>query len=452
LHGPVRASTSAGAGDASVTVRFDAWKEGEVAPSTHTIRVLKSRVELTLEPIAPELRKTLVHPDRKATAGRLQFSADGGKLFLAGYPSGVIQVFDVASGKELRRIAGPVGPRSSAQYAVASADWKTVYVAVENRKPERVTKDGKSVLVPNYNGQVRVFDLETGEEKPPLKRDGNGAVATVELGPDGKSVITRETYSKLNDKGEVSISTGLFEWDPDKRTVRKLQDGYGWDMRSRDGRWRAAVKVDYQALTSKLTVTDTKTAKETVLLDEKQMTLSFLDVSPDGRFVAASVYRQGGRDQSCDLRLWDLGTMKPVETPVSKAEAIIGLTFSPDGKVLGVWDVGASARFLDTGTWKERTLPGKDAKDTFTHFVFSPDGKRLAILATRIPMSAMRQRDPDPLDFPQSRIYVYDLATDASPKVLVCPQGFVVHMAFAPDGKHLAVGASGGVLLFDLPK
>ena len=92
--------------------------------------------------------------------------------------------------------------RSSSAYAVPSADWKTVYIAVENRKAERVVKDGKSQTVPKYTGEIRVFDLGTGEEKPALAHEGNGAVATVALGADGKTVIARETTAGVNEKGE----------------------------------------------------------------------------------------------------------------------------------------------------------------------------------------------------------------------------------------------------------
>jgi WD40 repeat protein len=434
-----------------VTVRFDAWKQGEAAPSTHTVRVESPKVALTLEPVAPELRKTLVHPDRKASVGSLHFSPDGARLFVSGYPSGVVQIFDMASGKELRRIAGPRGFRSSSEYAVPSADWKTVYVAVESRKTERVEKDGKTVFVPNYTGEVRVFDVATGEEKPPLKRDGNGAVATVQLAGDGKALLTVESLSSVNDKGERSLSNAVFEWDPVARSARKLQDGYGWEKRSKDGRWRATAKVDYQALTARLTITDTKVVKETVLLDEKNRAVGFLDLSPDGRFLAASVSHLGGKETGSEVRVWDLGTMKPVSPPPMKADYFADVTFSPDGKLLALWAMSDGTRLLDTTTWKERSLPGKDAKDHFQRYAFSADGKRLAVAASRIPAAAMRTRDPDPLDYPQPRIYLYDLTSDATPKVLICPQGFVVHLTFTPDGKRLAAGASGGVLLFELP-
>jgi WD40 repeat protein len=451
LHGPVRAATSAGTGDAEATIRFDAWKDGQVAPTKHSIRVEAPRVQLDLEPVAPELRKTLVHPDRKATMGVLQYSPDGGKVFVAGYPSGIVQVFNAATGKELRRVVGPAGGRSSSGYAVPSADWKMAYIAIESRKGERVTKDGKTVFVPKYTGEIRVFDLTTGEEKPPLKRPDNGAVATVRLSPDGKSLRTFESFSRLNEKGERVNSTGDFEWDLTTGTSRKRPDGHWDDKRSKDSRWLASMRVNYQALTARLAVTDTKVGKESVLLDDKNTTLGFVSLAPDGRFLAASVYRHDkGRD--VELKVWELGTMREVSLKSLKLDSVMDLNFSPDGSVLAAWTLPGGTRLIDTGTWKERELPGKDAKDAYQRYAFSADGKSLALVGTRYPAGWERSRDPDPLDFPQPRIYLYDLAAGGPPRVMVCPQGFVTKLAFDPTGRWLAAGATGGVWMFEVGK
>jgi hypothetical protein len=107
---------------------------------------------------------------------------------------------------------------------------------------------------------------------------------------------------------------------------------------------------------------------------------------------------------------------------------------------------------IDTKTWTERVLPGKDPKDTFQRFTFSADGKRLALVGMRVPPEAMRSREPDPLDYPQSRVYLYDLAKDGPPRVFVCPQGFMTSLAFDPTGRWLAAGATGGVWLFEVGK
>jgi WD40 repeat protein len=371
---------------------------------------------------------------------------------VAGYPSGVVQVFDVATGKELRRVAGPRGYRSSMNYAVPSADWKTIYIAVESRKGERVTKDGKSMFVPNYTGEIRVFDVATGEEKPPLKRDGNGAISTIELSPDGKTLLARETFSTANDESERTLTSALFEWDPATRTAREKQKGYGDQRRSKDGRWVVASHVDYQALTTRLAVTDTKAGKETVLLDEKKMTLGFTGLSPDGRFLTVSGYRHDkGRGES-ELLVWDLATLQEVSLRSLKLDTVLDLSFSPDAAVLAAWTSPGGTRLIDTKTWTERVLPGKNDKDAFQRSAFSADGKRLALVATRLPESAFRSREPDPLDYPQSRVYVYDLTEDSPPRMFVCPQGFMTRLDFDPTGKWLAAGATGGVWLFEVSK
>lgn len=41
IHGPVRVPTNAGLGKAKVTLSFEAWKEGRVAPSTVELPVVK---------------------------------------------------------------------------------------------------------------------------------------------------------------------------------------------------------------------------------------------------------------------------------------------------------------------------------------------------------------------------------------------------------------------------
>ncbi|HKB03127.1 MAG TPA: hypothetical protein VKD90_12955 [Gemmataceae bacterium] len=452
LHGPVRAATSAGAGNATVVVRFDAWKEGEVAATTHKVRVEEPKVKLDLEPVAPELRKTLVHPDRKASVGVLKFSPDGAKVFVAGYPSGIVQVFDVTTGKELRRVAGPRGLRSSASYAVPSADWKTAYIAVEVRKNDRTEKDSKTVWVPNYTGEIRVFDLTTGEERPPLKREDNGAVATIQLTDDGKRLRTNESFMKLTETGERTGSSKVFEWDLATGTARQVSDGHRQERQSKDGRWTAAARLDYQAQTVRLAVTDAKSGKETVLLDGKKLMLGFLDLARDGRFAVATLYHLDKRSTPGELKVWDLATFKEVGVPGIKGDHFTDMAFSPDGKVLAYGTFPGETGLIDTATWKERPLGGKDARDSFQRFVFSADGKRLALVGTRYPPGWERSRDPDPLDFPQPRVYLYDLSTNDPPRVLLCPQGIVTKLVFDPTGKWLAAGATGGVWLFDVEK
>jgi hypothetical protein len=52
---------------------------------------------------------------------------------------------------------------------------------------------------------------------------------------------------------------------------------------------------------------------------------------------------------------------------------------------------------------------------------------------------------------PQPRVYMFDLANvGAEPETIICPHGYVGGLAFAPDGRTLAVGGAGAVHLFDM--
>jgi hypothetical protein len=51
----------------------------------------------------------------------------------------------------------------------------------------------------------------------------------------------------------------------------------------------------------------------------------------------------------------------------------------------------------------------------------------------------------------QPRVLVFDVVSkSAEPELIVCPHGLPGGLAFAPDGKTLAVGGAGAVHLFDM--
>jgi len=93
-------------------------------------------------PVSRRLARSLVHPDRTANVWRVAFRP-GGQLFTAGYPSGVIQVWDPTSGKEVWRIDSPRGYRGGADYALTPADFSRLYVPTQGRKVRRDSSDPK---------------------------------------------------------------------------------------------------------------------------------------------------------------------------------------------------------------------------------------------------------------------------------------------------------------------
>jgi hypothetical protein len=61
-------------------------------------------------------------------------------------------------------------------------------------------------------------------------------------------------------------------------------------------------------------------------------------------------------------------------------------------------------------------------------------------------------RDPDPRDYPQPRIVLFDLTREGPPEEMVCPHGWTGEVAFSADGKTLAAGGTGAVHLFDVSR
>jgi WD40 repeat protein len=185
-------------------------------------------------------------------------------------------------------------------------------------------------------------------------------------------------------------------------------------------------------------------------LTADQKAVGYVVFAPDSRFLAASL-NGFGRDGGGEIKVWDLKTLQEIKVPEMKG-GLLELACSPDGAYLAVWDLGIGTRLIDTKTWKERPLPGRGEKEQFARFAFSADGRQFTVMSMPKFEDMMRIRDPDPFDYPQPKVYVYDLAADAPPRVFVCPQGFVVDLVFDPKGKWLAAGASGGVWLFDVGK
>lgn len=175
--------------------------------------------------------------------------------------------------------------------------------------------------------------------------------------------------------------------------------------------------------------------------------------APDGKTLATCT-RQG------EVKLWDVASAKERRALSQSGRFVLGLAFLPDGKTLATsWsepfdkdgktltgsylgrDVKGyrgGIKLWDTSTGKERGVLQRRPPRGVNHIALSPDGK---ILAAR---EFWREKDgKDSRD----NIALWDMATGKILRDLnIKDPG---SMAFAPDGKTLAINTGEGVELFD---
>jgi WD40 repeat protein len=258
LDGPVRVPDAAGSGKATIILSFKAWKGVNVEPTTHSVTILPPRAGPKTEPTSPQLVASLVHPDRKASLWGVNFSADGARLLAFGYRSGIVQIWDLASRKELHRIDTPPGP-GSAEYAVMTPDWKTLYVPFEKRSVKPFERGGRRLYRIEYGGQTRVWDVSSGKEKDPLLPSAGSAPIRATLAPGGRFLlcVERPTYESGNRPKDVTVV-----WDLATHKKWKLTDGAAVPAFAPDGKSVVVSANNYETKDSALKLLELTTGKE----------------------------------------------------------------------------------------------------------------------------------------------------------------------------------------------
>jgi len=447
LHGPVRPSDAAAAGDAVVTISLNGWPEGLVAPTRHTVSVVRPKTREASQPVSSRLIRSLVHPERKACVVQGRFSPDGARLFTSGHQSGILQLWDVATGKEIRRInTPPARSRGAFDYSQLTADWSVVYVPQERRKVTRIGQGEEQDLIV-YDGEILVFDLATGEPRRPLKPPPGFGVLDCTVSPDGQRLVATEQGSGLRTE-KRNIRTVL--WDTRTGTARPLGNGVGNAAFSSDSQQLAVCLNDAgQPASGVLKLFDTGGNELAELATAKGEWLHSPKFSPDGWQLAV----QQSANRHATLRVFEIATRREYATLKSGGDVPFSdYCLAPEGGRIAATDFESGrVRIWDLATGKpildklfERELESRQS-------AFSPDGGRLALLGQPKWDRAKFGDDPDPRDLPQPRVYLFDLTkATAEPENIVCPHGWLGGLAFSPDGKLLAVGSAGATHLFDM--
>jgi RNA polymerase sigma factor (sigma-70 family) len=250
--------------------------------------------------------------------GSVAFTAflPGDKELLSIGDDGVVHIWDIATGKELRHFGG------RASLPVVPGLTISLFGAIGSA----VSADGK-MLAQTDNGSVRLWEIATGKEVGEIKTDR--PTAGLGFAPDGK------TLAILQGDGKVL----LFDTATHRETRRfnEPEDG----VRS----------IQFGA---KLPVVFT----------------------PDGKTIAIRAIEVGGAPGkiSMPIKLFDVASGKEIRHIVPAEQGgSLDLIFSPDGKQFA-WNAANDMVVSETATGKElNRLKG----DRPMRFAFTPDGKSL---------------------------------------------------------------------------
>jgi WD40 repeat protein/predicted Ser/Thr protein kinase len=336
-----------------------------------------------------------------ACVAALAFSPDGQRLASASLDLGILEryrhpdrpppprgeviLWDVTSGKELRRLGG---------FACVS-----------------FSPDGKAVAT--GGSAPKVWDAATGEERfaPP---GGTGRVSRIAFGPDGKLLAWSSRGELARDAaGKLTSPTVTTVWDvAARREVFRLPDvGEVTDLAFHPDGKRLAVAGTDQLLR----VWDVTTGRAVLTIAGHADAVDGLAFSRDGKRLAT-----GGLDQA--VKVWDADTGREVLRLPGHAGQVHGVAFGQAGAGPAVVLASASG----DGTFKIWDLFAANPRSFEGHTEgvacvrFSPGGNRLA------------SASPD-----EQAVRVWDVRTR---KEIVRPlRGTAYALAFSPDGKRLAV-------------
>jgi WD40 repeat protein/transcriptional regulator with XRE-family HTH domain len=251
-----------------------------------------------------------------------------GMYALTGGTDGIIRLWDVRSGEEIRQFLGHTGSISGSIFS----------------------PDGKRILTGSADKTARLWDLTTGKELH--KFTGYNDVLTgVAYAPDGKTILTTSSDG----------TTRL--WDSTTGQEIRIFTGYIAAF-SPNGQYLVTVEENRV-----IRILNIQTEEEILQFTHDHASgLNSIRFSPDGKLILTS-----GRDGTAAL--WDSVNGKALQSFVGHTGSIVNAAFSPDGNYIFTASGDGTARL-----WNEQT--GQELRRFISpayvsSATVSPDGKYL---------------------------------------------------------------------------